>query len=188
MLLLTAEPAIREPQVLEQLLSAVAQGESEALGALYARTHSAVYALALGYLGSREQAEDVMQETYLRVWEAAPAYRAQGSPMAWLLTIARNLARMQLRAGQRLTELDEPQWLALPDDAPGLTSDERLLLQDALARLEPESRRIVLLHAAAGLKHREIAALLELPLATVLSRHHRAMKKLKALLRGDDSP
>ena len=57
--------------------------------------------------------------------------------------------------------------------------------QEALARLSPEERQIVLLHAAAGLKHREIARLLELPLSTVLSKYHRGLKKLKALMKGE---
>lgn len=60
------------------------------------------------------------------------------------------------------------------------------LLEQALGTLEEQSRRIVLLHAVTGLKHREIAQLLELPLATVLSKYHRALKKLKLQLEGDD--
>ena len=55
-----------------------------------------------------------------------------------------------------------------------------------MGTLEEQARRIVLLHAVTGLKHREIAQLLELPLATVLSKYHRALKKLKAQLEGDD--
>ena len=59
-------------------------------------------------------------------------------------------------------------------------------VEQALGTLEEQARRIVLLHAVTGLKHREIAQLLELPLATVLSKYHRALKKLKAQLEGDD--
>ena len=57
--------------------------------------------------------------------------------------------------------------------------------QEALAQLGAEERQIVLLHAVTGLKHREIAALLELPLSTVLSKYHRGLKKLKALMKGE---
>ena len=56
-----------------------------------------------------------------------------------------------------------------------------------LAAIGEEERRIVLLHAITGMKHREIAALLELPLATVLSKYHRALKKMRAYLEGDDA-
>ena len=58
------------------------------------------------------------------------------------------------------------------------------LLQDALALLDKNERRVVMLHAAAGMKHREIAVLLEMPLATVLSKYHRAIKKLRAFMKG----
>ena len=61
------------------------------------------------------------------------------------------------------------------------------LLQGALASLADEERRIVLLHAVTGMKHREIAALLELPLPTVLSKYHRALKKMRIFLEGDDA-
>ena len=69
----------------------------------------------------------------------------------------------------------------------GLDADERALLQGALASLTDEERRVVLLHAVTGLKHREIAALLELPLPTVLSKYHRALKKMRSCLEGDDA-
>ena len=59
--------------------------------------------------------------------------------------------------------------------------------RDALADLSDEERRVVLLHAVTGMKHREIAALLELPLPTVLSKYHRALKKMRSLLEGDDA-
>ena len=65
--------------------------------------------------------------------------------------------------------------------------EDRHLLQTALATLSDEERRVILLHAVSGLKHREIAAVLELPLPTVLSKYHRALKKLRAFVKGDDS-
>ena len=66
-----------------------------------------------------------------------------------------------------------------------MNADERALLQGALANLADEERRIVLLHAVTGMKHREIAALLELSLPTVLSKYHRALKKMRAYVEGD---
>ena len=69
----------------------------------------------------------------------------------------------------------------------GLDVDESALLQHALAVIGEEERRIVMLHAVTGMKHREIAALLEMPLATVLSKYHRALKKMRIFLEGDDA-
>ena len=175
----------RDPAELEELLLRIAGGEQQALEELYRRTRGAVYALALSYLKNAHDAQDVTQDAFVRVWEGAVQYRPQGSPMAWLLTIARNLARMKLRQGARQAELSEEEWEAIPADSPSVTPEDRELLQTALAGLEDQERQVVLLHAVTGLKHREIAALLEMPLATVLSKYHRALKKLKNKLKGD---
>jgi len=171
---------------LEPLLIAVAAGEQEALAALYDRTRAAVYALAVSILKNIHDAQDVTQDAFVRVWDSAPQYRPQGSPMAWILTITRNLARMKLRRNARLIDLNDEQWEAIPADAPSVTPEDRHLLQTALAALTDEERQVVMLHAVTGLKHREIAALLEMPLATVLSKYHRALKKLRTLVKGDD--
>ena len=170
---------------LDQLLLRVGQGDREAFAQLYGLTRGAVYALALSLLRDAHEAQDLSQDVFVRVWESAPSYRPQGSPMAWLLTVARNLARSRLRQSGRLTGLDEEEWDALPADAPAVAPEDRVVLQDALARLGAEERQIVLLHAVTGLKHREIAQLLELPLSTVLSKYHRGLKKLRALMKGE---
>ena len=174
-----------DPAVLEGLLLRIAAGDQQALEELYRRTRAAVYALSLSCLKNAHDAQDSTQDTFVRVWESAPQYRPQGSPMAWLLTIARNLARMKLRQRERQAELSDEEWEAIPADSPGVTPEDRDLLQTALAGLEDQERQVVLLHAVTGLKHREIAALLELPLATVLSKYHRALKKLKTRMKGD---
>lgn len=175
----------RDPAELEKLILRIAAGEQQALEELYHRTRAAVYALALSCVRNAHDAQDITQDTFVRVWEGAPQYRPQGSPMAWLLTVARNLARMKLRQGARQAELSDEEWEAIPADSPGVTPEDRELLQTALAGLEDQERQVVLLHAVTGLKHREIAALLEMPLATVLSKYHRALKKLKSKLKGD---
>ena len=107
--------------------------------------------------------------------------------MAWLLTLCRNEAMSRLRTQGREGALEPELWEAIPAESAGLTPEERVLLQTALAALEDRERQVVLLHAVTGLKHREIAALLELPLATVLSKYHRALKKMRAYLEGDDA-
>lgn len=176
-----------ENRELERLLLEVAAGELEALAQLYERTRTAVYGLALSYVKNAHDAQDVTQDTFVRVWDSAHQYRPQGSPMGWLLTVCRNLALMKLRQGARHVDLEEEEWDAIPAQQEGLTVEERELLQTALGQLEEQERRIVILHAVTGLKHREISALLELPLATVLSKYHRALKKMRVFLKGDDT-
>ena len=181
----TEEEADRRALELERLLLQVGQGDRDAFARLYSLARGAVYALALSLLQDAHEAQDTAQDTFVKVWESAPAYRPQGSPMAWLLTVARNLARTRLRQGGRQVGLDEEAWNAIPATAPDVSPEDRQLLQEALARLSPEERQIVLLHAAAGLKHRETAQLLELPLSTVLSKYHRGLKKMRAQMKGE---
>ena len=180
----TTEEEIRSRE-LEQLLLQVGRGDREAFARLYGLTRGAVYALALSLLRDAHEAQDVAQDAFVQVWERAPSYRPQGSPMAWLLTVTRNLALSRLRRSGRQTALDEAAWNAIPAAAPDVSPEDRQVLQDALARLGAEERRIILLHAVAGLKHRETAQLLELPLSTVLSKYHRGLKKLRALMKGE---
>lgn len=184
----TTEEENESRRELDGLLLRVGQGDRDAFARLYALTRGAVYALALSLLRDCQEAQDVSQDTFVKVWESAPGYQSQGSPMAWLLTIARNLARSRLRQGGRQVKLDEEEWNALPASLPAVTSEDRVVLQEALAGLGAEERQIVLLHAVSGLKHREIALLLELPLSTVLSKYHRGLKKLKIMMRGEEHP
>ena len=181
----TIEEETERRRELEQLLLRVGGGDREAFGLLYARTRGAVYALAVSLLRDAQEAQDVAQDAFVKVWESAPSYRPKGSPMAWLLTLTRNLALTRLRRSGRQVGLDEEEWNAIPAEVPDVTPEDRQVLQQALAKLSGEERRIVLLHAVAGLKHREIAELLKLPLSTVLSKYHRGLKKLKSLMKGE---
>ena len=155
----------------EMLMELVSAGDKEAFGQLYQNTDKTIYSYLLSIARSPQDAEELMQETYLKVWTSAAGYRAQGKPLAWMFTIARNLCYMRFRDQRRESEL-------------GLDElSDRVVLHAALRILKEDERQIVLLHTAAGLKHREIASSLQMPLATVLSKYNRAMKKLQAHLR-----
>ena len=99
--------------------------------------------------------------------------------MAWIMTIAKNLAKMRLREVKKDRELPEEDWSGYLADNPSVSSYERILLQKALDILSAEQKQIVMLHAVAGIKHREIAKLLDMPIATVLSKYSRAVTKLR---------
>lgn len=188
MLLLFALPAgggrRADAEELEALLAEVAAGDRDALAALYGRTRTAVHAMALSLLKNPHDADDVVQDTFVRVWERAEQYNPQGTPLAWILAVARNLTLMRLREQGRTVWLEPEDWQALPAEAEALTPEDRAVLTAAFTVLEEQERQIVLLHVTAGLKHRETASLLSLPLATVLSKYSRAMKKLKNTLKG----
>ena len=98
--------------------------------------------------------------------------------MAWILTITRNLCLKLLRQRIKTTELDLDDWKSYIDEAE-ISTDDKVVIRQCMEKLSDEERQIVVLHAVAGFKHRQIAELLELPLPTVLSKYHRAIKKLK---------
>ncbi len=162
---------------LEDLLQEIAEGSTAALENLYRLTDKAVYAYALSILRNAFDAEDVLQECFIRVFRSAAFYRRDGKPMAWILTIAKNLCRDLLRKNQAVSELSEEAWLRLA--APNTVNDDRLILSACMKELNEKERQIVVLHAVAGFKHREIAQFMELSLTGVLSKYHRAIQKMK---------
>ena len=165
----------------EELIRAVGQGDREAFYRLYQDTARPLYSYILSLTKSTYEAEDIMQEAFLTVWTKAAVYVPQGKPLAWLFTITRNLCRdlqrNKSRDGQTPEDLENDARFSYISDP-----TDRLVLEAALKALGDEERQIVLLHAVSGLKHREIAADLGLPLSTVLSRYNRSLKKLQRFL------
>ena len=88
----------------DRLLLLMKTGDQEAFRRLYELTAKGIYSYALSILKHPQDAEEVMQDTYLAAWNQAGQYRTEGKPMAWLLTIARNLCYMRLR-----TQREHPQ-------------------------------------------------------------------------------
>lgn len=172
-------------QLSDAIMAKVAGGDSEAFRTLYYSTQYAVYGYILSILRNPQDAEDAMQDTYLRIREKAQLYTPCGKPLAWIFTIARNICFMRLRKDkeQSFFSIDDAE---LSEGMPLYESstEDRMVLAAALSLLEPESRQIVILHAVTGLRHREIAAALGLPLSTVLSRYNRSLTKLKTELKG----
>ena len=172
---------------LEQCIARMSLGDKNALAAFYEKTRDALYGFVLAIVKNQQDAEDVLQDTYLRIYGAAGGYQATGSPMPWVFTIARNLALMRLRQHARRSDGpadDDEALFDVPDDR-GLDPDERILLREVIRSLNDEERQIVMLHAVGGFKHREIAHMLGLALPTVLSKYNRALKKLRAQMKGE---
>lgn len=172
---------------MDRCLARMSQGDTEALGRLYELTKDTVYGYALSILKNPHGAEDVMQETFVRAHQYAPRYVSQGKPSAWLLRIARNLALMRLREEKNTVSMSPEDWMEEFADRPDFTHRDAETLSALLDVLSGEEREIVTLHALTGLKHREIAEILELAVPTVLSKYHRALKKLRAALEGGEN-
>lgn len=168
---------------LKDLIRRIGLKEEAALAALYEQTSSAVFGFALSICKNHADAEEIMQDTYLAVDAHAERYKPTGSPMAWLLTITKNLALGRMRRGERETTVE-----TFPEQAhPSKTAEQtenKMILETAMTILSEEERQILILHAVTGLKHREIAAILGISLSGTLSKYHRALKKLQKQLGG----
>ena len=176
---------VMDPHDLEELLRQIALGSQQAFEELYRATDSAIYGYALSLMRNHHEAQDVMMDTYLKIRCAAHLYMPMGKPMAWILTITKNLARTKLRSAGRQIPLDD-----LEETTPSFDrdSEEAVALEQAMKVLGDQERQILILHAVTGLKHREIAEMLGMPLATVLSKYARSLKKLKKALEEDNFP
>ena len=164
---------------MDDLLFRIAAEEQAALAQLYEHTHASVFGFALSILKNTHDAEDVLHDCYVAVWQGAAGYRSRGKPLAWILTVTRNLCLQQLRTRSRVADLAPEDWEPYLADKEGVTLEGRSILRSCMEQLRDEERQIVTLHALSGFKHREIAAILQLPLPTVLSKYHRAVKRLK---------
>lgn len=170
-------PPVKRP-IDEGWIKQIADDDMCALHQLYDAIHTNVYAFAYSLLRNQQDAEDVLQETFVRIHTHAKTYHPQGKPLAWIFTIARHLAQDKYRERAHIQPLED----LPPDDIHQIErAEHRILLHALLNDLSEEDRQIVVLHTAVGMKHREIAEVMNLPLNTVLSRHHRAIKKLRSI-------
>jgi len=122
-----------------------------------------------------------MQDCYVAVFTHAKDYTPRGKPLAWILTITKNLAYKRMRSASRIS-YEEEDFERYIDSRESMVNrnEQRVILKEMLELLSDEERQIVTLHAVSGMKHKHIAQLLELPLATVLSKYNRALKKIRA--------
>jgi RNA polymerase sigma-70 factor, ECF subfamily len=165
-----------------QLLALVAQGNcAEPLEELYGRYARRVYGLGLQLLGDGGLAEDLVQETFLRLWRSAPRFDpAIGSVRTFLFTLARRAAVDLWRRGRRHAASPRPDWL-VDDDV----FEETLLGLDvraALDELTAKHREVLELHYHDGLTQLEISERLGIPLGTVKTRTYHALRALKEKL------
>jgi RNA polymerase sigma-70 factor, ECF subfamily len=180
---------VREPAVDEAaLVAGVRAGDARAFETLVITYQHRVFGVALRMLGSRAEAEDVAQETFLRAHRAIRDFRGDARVGTWLYAIASRLCLNRLASGARRHERsDDAALLRLPApvaDAAAVLERQELsaALQQAIAALPDERRIVVVLRDLEGLAYEEIAQVLGLELGTVRSRLHRARLDLKAKL------
>ena len=172
----------RNPRI-ERLILRLAEGDPSSLGELYELIKTDIYAFALSKLANAEDAEDITHDTFVGIYKNAPMYQPMGKPLAWIFTMEHNLIRRHVTVRGRTVSLDET--VEIPDTGGDLAEKivKSEFLRTLLSVLDEEERTVIALHINSGLKHREIARVLDKPLSTVLSKYNRAIKKLKSIVK-----
>jgi len=167
---------------LSDMLFKVADGDNKAFEELYRLTYKPLFSFLVSLTSNLEDARDIMQETYLKVFVSAHLYKDSGNPLAWIMKIGKNIFLMQERSHNNEFVYMDNRDAVLSDIPFDSISDfeTREFIQELFQILTQQERSIIVLHEISGFKHREIADLLDLPLGTVLSKYNRAIRKLRS--------
>lgn len=176
---------------IEELLARTALGDRTAFALLYDSTSAKLFGVCLRVLNDRGEAEEALQEVFLRVWHKADRYQVNGlSPMTWLITVARNLAIDRLRARRAAAKAPEPMGEAaeaVADAAPGpeaqaVAGAERARIEACFDELEPERAGAVRGAYLEGETYAELAARHAVPLNTMRTWLRRSLMQLRECL------
>jgi RNA polymerase sigma-70 factor (ECF subfamily) len=162
-------------------------GDSKGFEAIMERYRRQAYAIALGLTGNHDDAMDALQKAFLRIHRALPRFRRELPFFPWMYRIVRNAALNQNRDEKRHRGQVPLEWVREPDGRPSpleqtVAEDLRERLWICLEELPPEQREVFMLYHFQGLKYREIANALDIPLGTVMSRLHSARTQLRHCL------
>lgn len=182
----------------EELMRLAQRGDAEAVSALYSRYRIKLLNTLYRLTGDRATAEDLTQETFLRVVRYLPKYRPTGSVGGWIFRIAKNLALNSFRdrKAQREVPLEEPETdsdegamkeIKIPHSGPGpdreaASRETERQIQQALLQLPPVFREALILCDIQGHAYKEAAEMLECSINTIASRLARARSKMAELL------
>ena len=162
----------------ERLFERIRSGEEGAFRELYDMTYKPLYAFLLSYTLNAEDARDLLQDTYIQILKNCDQYRAQGNPMAWMMKIAKNIFLMKRRKEEekeKSINFEDVEYELGLDEISNL--ENRMVLSKMFELLSAKDRNLIIMHDVSGLKHREIAMMLNMPLGTVIARYNRSIRK-----------
>jgi RNA polymerase sigma-70 factor (ECF subfamily) len=168
------------------LITCAQQGDRDAFGEIVRRHHSGVVNVVYRMYGDAQLAEDAAQDAFIRVWQHLPSFKPDSSLRNWIYRIAINAALDVLRREPKTPMLDL-ETFSMPDSSAGpesvfLEKERALIVQRAILSLSEATRSILTLREYGGLSYQEIAATLNIPLGTVMSRLNYARERLKEIL------
>ncbi len=170
------------------LLAMVAKGDEAAFERLYAATRAKLYGVVLRILLRQDLAEEVIQETYVKIWNSAGQFNpALASPITWMASIARNRAIDLLRKKTEAPIEEEPSAMEFVTDSPDplarreMTEELKRLLE-CIGRLEPDRQKLVLLAYYNGWTREQLAAKFEAPVNTIKTWLSRSMLDIRECL------
>ena len=165
------DTAIQAQEADSAVVARARRGDTAAFDQLYVKHRDKVYTLCLNLCGNRDQAEDLLQETFVRAYRALPGFRGHSEFTTWLHRIVVNLCHEAARRSQRRA------------DAPAVAADADTEVVDnvraALMRLRPQHRVVLVLRYHQSLSYREISEVLKWSLARVKVTLHRAKRAFK---------
>lgn len=173
----------------EELVRKAQEDDERSFGELVTRYESKVYSLAMKMLRNPEDAEDVLQETFLRAYRGIKSFKGNSTFSTWIYRITANSALMRLRKKQLpqvsiedSDERDTP--ISIADWAPGpveqlLNQEMHQVMDEAIDALPPEFRQVFILRDVEEMSNAEVAEILDLSVAAVKSRLHRARLKVR---------
>lgn len=153
----------------------------------FAKHGSTLFGFALNALGDRAEAEDCVQEAFIRAWRSRERYiGTRGSVRTWLFAIVRNLVTDALRARARRPAPSDQEKIEWASES--VTEDvsivERLALYEALATMTYEHRQVIVAVQLEGVKYRELSELTGIPVATLRTRMYYGLRLLRTALTG----
>lgn len=172
---------------LVELLKQTAEGSRTSFAKLYALTSPKLYSLVYGILRNSGEAEDVLQEIYVAIWQRADQFDpGRGTAMTWLISLARNKSIDRLRQSREMTGQDTDRAhivdeQATPQEAADM-SQERRRLDGCIRNLEARQRGVIVEAFYTGASYAELAARLSVPIGTMKSWVRRSLLQLKACL------